>query len=354
MEFDVSSLLIALIGLLVFSLIWLWQYRKRRMTAALIFSNTSQLQASGDSWRIQARKILIILRVFVLILLLIAFARPRKGLETIQTAKEGVAIQMIIDRSSSMKEPFTYLGQEIDRLEGVKQVFEAFILGNKETLPGRPNDMIGLTSFAGFVEENSPLTLDHQNIVNFARTITPAIKIEDGTMIGDALYYSTLRLIAVDELLKKDKKSETDYEIKSKIIILLTDGQQTRGGMSPIDAAHFAKENDIKIYTIAIADSAELYQKKDTLLGQFFSLNPMQVDTQLIEEVAGITGGWFAKAKSGEGLIKIYEKINQLEKSRFEEKFTVFKEQFLPFVYAGLILLILELILSQTLFRKIP
>jgi Ca-activated chloride channel homolog len=353
MEFDVSSLLIALTGLLIFALLWLWQYRRKRKTAAIVFSGVKQLRESGKSWRIQFRKTLVLLRILALIVLLIAFTRPRKGLETIQTAKEGIAIQMIIDRSSSMKEPFTYQGQEMDRLEGVKQVFEAFVLGNKNTLPGRPNDMIGLTSFAGFVEENTPLTLDHQNIVNFARTITPAIKIEDGTMIGDALYYTALRLVAVDELLKKAEKDESDYHVKSKIIILLTDGQQTRGGMSPIEAANFAKDNDIKVYTIAIADS-ELYQKNNSLLGQFFSLNPSQVDTQLIEEVARITGGLFAKAKSGEGLIKIYEKINQLEKSKFEEKFTTFKEQFMFFVYIGLGLLMLELVLSQTLFRKIP
>ena len=133
----------------------------------------------------------------------------------------------------------------------------------------------------------------------------------------------------------------------------MTDGQQTRGGMNPVEAANFAKDNDIKIYTIAIADS-ELYQKNNSLLGQFFSLNPTQVDTQLIEEVARLTGGLFAKAKSGEGLIKIYEKINQLEKSIFEEKFTTFKEQFMLFVYLGMALLLLELVLSQTLFRKIP
>lgn len=353
MEFDISSLLIALFGLLLFILLWLWQYRRKRRTAALVFSSLRQLKESGKSWRIKFRKTLVLLRMLVLIALLIAFARPRKGLETIQTAKEGIAIQMVIDRSSSMKEPFTYQGKEMDRLEGVKEVFKAFVLGNDDTLPGRPNDMIGLTSFAGFVEENTPLTLDHQNIVNFARTITPAIKIEDGTMIGDAIYYSALRLVAVDELLKKAEKGDADYHVKSKIIILLTDGQQTRGGMNPVEAANFAKDNDIKIYTIAIADS-ELYQKNNSLLGQFFSLNPTQVDTQLIEEVARLTGGLFAKAKSGEGLIKIYEKINQLEKSIFEEKFTTFKEQFMLFVYLGMALLLLELVLSQTLFRKIP
>lgn len=353
MALDINSLLAALICLLIFSLIWMWQIRRNKMQASLLFSSVSLINKTERSWKSQLRWILTFLRVLALLMLLIAFTRPRQGLETIQTAKEGIAIQMVIDRSSSMKEPFTYNGRETDRLEGVKQVFEAFVLGDKDTLPGRMNDMIGLTSFAGFVEENAPLTLDHQNIVNFARTITPAIKIEDGTMIGDALYYASLRLVAVDELLKKANENQADYSVKSKIIILLTDGQQTRGGRNPVEAARFAKENAIKIYTIAIADS-ELYQKNSSILGQFFSLNPRQVDTSLIEEVARITGGLFSKADSGEGLIKIYEQINLMEKSKFEEKFTTFKEQFMIFVFIGFAILILELILSQTIFRKLP
>ncbi|MBT4285715.1 MAG: VWA domain-containing protein [Deltaproteobacteria bacterium] len=229
----------------------------------------------------------------------------------------------------------------------IKKVFGDKVKSNKVFI----NWYSGNISFPEKSKENKIIRWD----VVFERIFLyeTAIKIEDGTMIGDALYYAVLRLVAVDELLKKAGKSEPDYHVKSKIIILLTDGQQTRGGMNPIEAANFAKENNIKIYTIAIADS-ELYQKNNTLLGQFFSLNPSQVDTRLIEEVAGITGGLFSKAKSGEGLIKIYEKINLLEKSKFEEKFTTYKEQFRLFVYLGLGLLVLELILSQTLFRKIP
>lgn len=274
-------------------------------------------------------------------------------MEIIRTSKEGIAVQMVIDRSSSMQEPLKYQGEELDRLEVVKRVFKEFVLGNKQELKGRSSDMIGLTSFAGFVEENAPLTLDHNTIVNFARTITPAVRIEDGTMIGDALYFATLRLISVDELLKKASEKNNDYKINSKIIILLTDGQQTKGGMNPAEAAKFSKENGIKIYTIAITSDSN-YVRKDSLFGQFFSMANRQLDTTLLEQVAEITGGTFAKASSGEALVEIYQQIDLLEKSKFEEAFTTYKEQFPFFVFIGLGLLVLEIVLSQTIFRKIP
>ena len=330
-----------------------WRHRRGKQTAAISFSTVQQLKTTRSSWRIKGRQVLPILRVLAVLSLLFAFCRPQRGLEIVRTAREGIAIQMVIDRSSSMKEPLEYRGEELNRLEVVKRVFQEFVQGNKAELKGRHNDMIGLTSFAGFVEENAPLTLDHGTLVNFARTITPAIRIEDGTMIGDALYYSTLRLIAVDELLRKAGERDHSYKVKSKIIILLTDGQQTRGGKDPIEAAEFARENKIKVYTIAIS-SDKTYARKNSIFGQFFSLMERPLDTTMLERVAAITGGVFSKASSGEALVKIYQNIDRLEKSAFSENFTTYKEIFPRFVLLGMSLLCLELILSQTLLRKIP
>jgi len=353
MKFDFFSSIVAGSIFLIFMVLFLVFRRSRQATAALRYSNIGQIQATGTSWKVNFRWLLPLLRISAIIFLLIAFARPQQGLEIIRTAKEGIAVQMVIDRSSSMKEPLKYQGEELDRLEVVKRVFKEFVLGNKQELKGRNSDMIGLTSFAGFVEENAPLTLDHNTIVNFARTITPAVRIEDGTMIGDAIYFATLRLISVDELLKKAGEKNNDYKVNSKIIILLTDGQQTRGGMNPVEAAKFAKENGIKVYTIAITNDSS-YTRKDSLFGQFFSLGNRQLDTTLLEQVAETTGAIFAKASSGEALVEIYKQIDQLEKSKFEENFTTYKEQFSFFVLIGLGLLFLEIILAQTVFRKIP
>ena len=350
MEFDLPASILAACTLLVFLLLG---FRRRKLTTAIFFSNSSHLQQAGSSWRVRWRKLLPILRIISVSLLLVAFARPQQGLEVIRTAKEGIAIQMVIDRSSSMKEEMDYEGSTLNRLSVVKQVFRKFILGNREKLRGRSNDMIGLMSFAGFAEENSPLTLDHQSLVNLAQTITPAARIEDGTMIGDGLYYAALRLISVDQLLARAGEKNSAYKVKSKIIILLTDGQQTQGGRSPLEAAEFARENGIKVYTIAITDGGN-YQKQNSLLGGFFSLGQQPIDTSLIQKVAEITGGIFAKASSGEALLEIYQKVDMLEKSDFEERFTTYKEQFPVFVAIALSLLLLEIILSQTLFRKIP
>ncbi len=353
MKFDWFSSAVAGGVLLIFLLLLYWRYRSGKRTAALRFSSVRDLKAAGSTWRVNFRWLLMLLRVLAIVALLVAFSRPQKGLETIRTAKEGIAIQMVIDRSSSMKQPLEYKGQESDRLQVVKQVFEEFVRGNKQDLKGRGNDMIGLTSFAGFVEENAPLTLDHGTLVSFARTIRPAARIEDGTMIGDAIYFATLRLISVDELLRKAGEKNNDYKVKSKIIIVLTDGQQTPGGMGPDEAAEFARDNGIKVYTIAITSDAN-YQRRDSLFGRLFSLSDRRLDTTLLEQVAGMTGGVFAKASSGEALKKIYLQIDQLEKSEFEESFTTYRELFPIFVYAALGLLILEIVLSQTVFRKAP
>ncbi len=353
MKFDFFALSIAGGGFLIFILLLILTQTRRKSVATLRYSGIDHLRAAGFSWRVRFRRVLLLLRLSAILLFLIAFARPQKGLEMIRTSKEGIAIQMVIDRSSSMKNPMAYKGKESDRLDVVKEVLEVFLKGNEGELKGRIDDMVGLSSFAGFVEENAPLTLDHNTLISFARTIRPASRIEDGTMIGDAIYYSTLRLISVDELLQNADEKDNEYEVKSKIIILLTDGQQTRGGKDPVEASEFAKENGIKIYTIAIVSEGN-YKQQNSIFGQFFSLMDNRLDTSLLERVAEITGGKFAKATSGESLVKIYEQIDQLEKSKFNESFTTYKEIFPLFVTIGFCLLILEQILSQTLFRKIP
>ena len=353
MKFDLISAAVAGGVFIVFIMTLIWRYRSGQYTAALRYSDTNQLNFAGSSWRVRLRWVPVALRILAVGSLLIAFARPQLGLEIIRTAREGIAIQMVIDRSSSMLQPMTLNGDESNRLQVVKEVFREFVVGGRGGLEGRSNDMIGLTSFAGFVEENAPLTLDHDTLVNFAQTIRPASRVEDGTMIGDALYFSTLRLISVDELLKQAEEKNNTYKVKSKIIILLTDGQQTPGGQHPLEAAEFARSNGIKVYTVAITSDSK-YVKRDSLLGQFFSFQGRELDTTLLEQIAERTGGMFAKASSGEMLLKIYNQIDQMEKSQFAEKFTTFKEQFPMFIFLALIFLMGEIVLRQTLFRKIP
>lgn len=355
MEFNITEAIISGVLFTLYIWVYIFRYKRKKITAPLLFSNTTHFTATGKTWRVRFSFIPTALRIIAILFLLIGFSRPRLGTEVIKTAREGIAIQMVVDRSSSMTQNIQYNGEESTRLEVVKKVFEKFILGDNDTLKGRPNDMIGLSSFAGFVDENAPLSLDHQSVVNLARTVQPAIRTEDGTMIGDAIYYAALRLVAVEQLLQKNttKTANAPYSIKSKIMILLTDGEQTRGGFDPIEAAKFAKKHNIKVYTIAITDD-QASPKSSSIFGSFFSNINREVDTRFLQTAAKITGGLFEKASSGEALENIYQKIDKMEKSHFDEQFTTYKEQFPLFIYAALFVLLFELLLRQVVFRKLP
>jgi Ca-activated chloride channel family protein len=353
MKFDLFTSLVSVAILLLYGGLLFWRIGKRGRTIPLRFSNTQQITLTTVTWKAKYRWILVALRILTLLALLIAFSRPQKGVEVVKTARQGIAIQMVIDRSSSMQKEMSYKGRMYSRLEVVKKVFAKFVAGDGDKLKGRNNDLIGLISFAGFTEENAPLTLDHQSLINFTNTISPAARIEDGTMIGDALYYSTLRLIGIDNILNEGREDKSLYQIKSRVILLLTDGQQTQGGKSPLEAAEFAKKNGIKIYTIAITDNSA-YQQQQSLFGSFFTFAERPLDTSLLEEVAAITKGKFSQASSGEALVDIYHNIDTLEKSSFEERFTTYKEQYQVFVMLGLLFLGLEFFLAHTLLRKIP
>jgi Ca-activated chloride channel family protein len=210
-------------------------------------------------------------------------------------------------------------------------------------LEGRSNDLVGLGTFAGFLEENVPLTLDHFTLIDFLKDVKLAQRYEDGTFIGDAVYQSVLRLISIDQFLSN---GDQDYKIKSKIIVLLTDGQHTKGSFPPLDAAKFAQDNNIKIYTIAI-------QGQEAIQGSRALLFPV-LDTSILEDMAKITGGIFSKASSGESLKAIYEKIDKLEKSKISDSTLVKKEWFPLFLKISIFLFLLHLFLKYFVIRKVP
>jgi len=275
---------------------------------------------------------------------------------------EGVAIQMVVDRSSSMREPMSYKGEQLSRFEVVQQVLRDFVLGDKRALKGRRNDLIGLTSFAAFVQDNCPLTLDHDNAVAYVENMeavrTPRgafADADDGTAIGDAIYHAVLRLVNAEQELEEAAKLRPGYTIKSKIIIMLTDGQQTYGELLPQQAAEFAKENGIKVYTIAVVDRGDVRRVDDDFFGAFLRAGEA-VDTRDIREVATITGGQFGEATDGESLKRIYAKIDKLERSRFQEHVQDYDEHFDAWwaVPMGLALFLGEIAGRNTLFRRVP
>lgn len=344
-------LLLLLIPLLVYVEL------RRNRRGAMRFSTTAFAGAADASWRRRFHRLPLMLRLAALALFVIALARPQMGLEKIYDISRGIAIEMVVDRSSSMSENMEFEGRTLNRLQVVKEVFAEFVRGNDDALAGRPNDLVGMVSFARYADTICPLTLAHDALLHFIDSIhLVRSKAEDGTAIGDALMLAAARLkTAEDDLQRYAEVNETPgkvYQIKSKIIILLTDGHSNRGQNSPLEAAKLARQWGIKIYTIGVGGEAQV------MIPGLFGLKipaGQAVDSKTLEAIAETTGGMFRLAEDAEALRAIYREIDQLEKSEVESiRHVDYRENFPPFALAGLLLLILELLLANTLFRKIP
>ena len=292
------------------------------------------------------------LRYAAVTVLVVALARPQSGMEQVRRITEGVAIEIVIDRSGSMGAEILFEGEQMSRLEGVKRVVREFIYGNDRRLRGRSNDLIGLVTFARFAETVLPLTLSHTGVSGFLSTIDIVrTEEEDGTAIGDALALAAARLQTAEALLPSDPTDAPDrYQIKSKAIILLTDGRNNFGRRAPLDAARLAEEWGIKIYSIGIGDS------EIRTSGSPFQLpSTHAVDAQTLNSIAETTGGVFRLAEGSASLRDIFQEIDRLEKSEIVSlRYLDFRELFIPFAFAGMILLAIEVILSCTIFRRLP
>jgi len=311
--------------------------------AALLYSSTEQFHAIAPSLRHRLRQGLPVLRLAVLALIVLALARPQKGQEPIRESAKGIAIEMVLDASGSMRaEDMNLGGQRMNRLEAVKQVFRDFVAGEKG-LDGRPNDVIGMVSFARYPEARCPLTLDHGVLLELVKgTEIVTDPREDGTAIGEAMALSLERI--------KDAKA------RSKVMILLTDGQNNVGNAKPLDAAKIAKALDVKIYTIG-AGTRGLAPMPVTLPTGETVLQSVRVDIDeaTLKEIAATTGGRYFRATDGESLRSIYKEIDAMERVETESvKFLDYKELFPLFLFPGLGLLALEHLLACTWFRRVP
>jgi Ca-activated chloride channel family protein len=328
----------------------------RGKRGAIGFSSTRNAAKSGRSWRHRLYQTPTALRILALIALTVALARPQSGREEILDISKGVAIEMVIDRSGSMAAEMEYQGKHMTRLAVVKEVFEEFVLGNGKKLAGRPNDLIGMITFARYPDTVCPLTLAHGALKPFLDTIhLVQIEAEDGTAIGDALALAAARLKKADETLAAQRnKNKHAYQIKSKVIILLSDGENNAGKRDPLQAADLAAEWGIKVYTIAITGGIAV-QSIQTPFGMYKLPVDNRVDTTVLQKIAEKTGGQFWKADDADSLAVIYKHIDESEKSEFESiKYIDYTESFLPFALVALALIGGEVILNGTVFRKIP
>jgi len=307
-------------------------------------------------------------RLLCLGLLIVALARPRKGTVLSEIATEGVAIQAVVDHSGSMQTEMDYYGERLNRLEAVKKVLADFIIGDKQGLAGRSSDLIGLITFARYADTTCPLVLSHNVLLEFLKeTAIVRLRSEDGTAIGDALALAAARLKKAEEEIEQrrmrlglsrgqesEEKQEPGFKIKSKAIILLTDGRHNAGQYDPLQAAELAKEWGIKIYTIGIG-SAQSYTTIQTMMGSFKVPTNQELDEGLLKAIAEKTGGFYSRADDAEALHEIVEKIDRLEKTEVKSiQYTQYAERFGPWTAGALLLLALEMLAGCTVFRKIP
>ena len=354
-----------LLLLLVLPVVAYLTLRKRR-TAAVRFPTLVDMRSCSLSWRVRFRPFLTVARLLCAGLLIVALARPRKGTVLSEIATEGVAIEAVVDRSGSMQTEMDYYGQKLNRLEVVKKVLSDFIEGDKKDLGGRSGDLVGLITFARYADTKCPLVHGHNVLTEFLRkTEIVSIRSEDGTAIGDAVALAAARLQKAEEEFEQRKaqlassgeeisdSEESGFRIKSKVIVLLTDGINNAGQYDPLEAAELAKGWGIKVYTIGIG-SAQAYVTVQTPLGTYKTAG-QNLDEGLLKAIAENTGGFYGRADDAEALRQIVEKIDELEKTEVKSiQYTQFAERFGPWTLAALLLLGAEVLAGCTVFRKIP
>lgn len=317
-----------LLVLLIPMILW-YVFKEKRSHADLQFSSLQAFKGMNHTGRIWLRHVLFALEVLAILFLVIALARPQSSNSWQTYTSEGIDIVLAIDISGSM------LARDFkpDRLEAAKDVATKFILE-------RPQDKIGLVIFAGESFTQCPLTTDQAVLVNLLREVKSGI-IEDGTAIGLGLANAVNRL--------------KDSPAKSKVVILLTDGVNNRGAIAPATAAELAKAFGIRVYTIGVGTYGEAPYPVQTPFGIQMQKIPVEIDEDVLRQIADLTGGKYFRATDNDKLTQIYAEIDQLEKSKIEVKhFSKKDEQYFLFGLIGMALLILQVLFRYTLLRKIP
>jgi Ca-activated chloride channel homolog len=351
------ALLFLVIPLLLGALAFLRRFGGRHAT--IRFSSLAPFRGVPPTARLRLRIAVPLSRAAALAFLVLALMRPQKGTEMSPESSKGISILMTVDRSGSMETPdFEIDDKAVSRMDAVKKVFRDFVKGGG-SLKGRPNDEIGLVTFSGYPVPVAPLTLDHGAVLQFLdhiETFQPrrnertgryledeeTIQEETRTAMGDGL------ALAVDRM--KDLKS------KSKLIILLSDGVSNFGQIQPEEAAELAKTYGIKVYTIGIGQSGTVLREiEDPFFGKRKVPMRSELDEGTLRRVAEVTGGKYWNAATTGALEEVYGEIDKLERSEIESaRFYRFDEKFQWAALPALALLVIEVLLAQTVFRRIP
>jgi Ca-activated chloride channel family protein len=319
--------LLILVPLIVAWYFWKGRFGKPELT----ISSLAGFAQRKESIVVKLMHLPIILRSLTVALLIVALARPQTKLSWQDMSTEGIDIVLAMDLSPSM------LAKDLkpNRLEAAKSVAIEFI-------DGRETDRIGLVVFSGEAFTQCPLTIDHSVLKNLLTSVEPNF-LADGTAIGMGLATGVNRL--------------RESKANSKVIILITDGENNVGSISPLTAAEIAQKYGIRVYTIGVGTKGMAYSPYSRLPnGEFiFDYVPVKIDEPLLKEISKMTNGKYFRATNNAGLADIYKQIDLLEKTKFDvTEFRKKKEEFWPFAFFAALLLCLEWLLRNTLMRSIP
>ena len=332
MEFANKEYFLLLI-LLVPYLLWYFLYNKRS-EPTMRMSDTFAYRFAHKSFRMHLLHLPMVLRCITYVLLVCILARPQTHNSWDNKTVEGIDIMLAMDVSTSM------LAEDLkpNRLEAAKNVAAEFIAG-------RPNDNIGLTIFAGESFTQCPMTTDHTSLLNMLQSVRTDIAakgiISDGTAIGMGLANAVSRL--------KSSKA------KSKVVILLTDGSNNMGDISPMTSAEIAKSLGIRVYTIAVGTNKVAPYPVPVAGGVQYVNMPVEIDTKTLSSIAEITNGNAYRATNNRELAQIYKDIDKLEKTKMNVKrFSKRYEAYQPFALLAVVVFLLEILLRTTYLRRIP
>ncbi|HWO23637.1 MAG TPA: VWA domain-containing protein [Kofleriaceae bacterium] len=317
-------------------------YWSSRGAGRVVFSSLRALPAGGQTWRTRVAWLPDALAALAVAALVIALAGPRAGDKNARIRREGIAVMMAVDISGSMRAlDLSQKNRELTRLDAVKQVFEQFALGGGG-LDGRADDAIGLVAFAKYAETRSPITLDHGNLATAARQLDFAPEDEDGTALGAGLQLAVERL--------------REFTARSKIAILLTDGQSNVHEISEESAIDDAVKAGIKVYTIGAGTVGSAPMRVDLGDGQQRLVHTqVSIDEATLRKIADRTGGQYFRATDNASLRQIYAQIDRLERTTLEEeRFTEYHQFYGWFAAAAMGLVVAALLLRGTVLRRLP
>jgi len=315
--------------LLLIPMIAWYVWKQKKAGASIQFSSDMGFARIPKSWKYYFRHSVFVLLLLSLSAMIAALARPQSSNSWQNVTTEGIDIVIALDISSSM----LAMDFQPNRLEAAKDVATQFI-------SGRTNDKIGLVVFSGESFTQCPLTTDHATVINLFKNIESGM-IEDGTAIGNGLATAVARL-----------KESTAI---SKVVILLTDGENNRGEIAPVTAAELAKTYGIRVYTVGVGTIGTAPYPMQTPFGIQVRDVEVKIDEQTLQKIASTTDGEYFRATNNNKLAEIYKEIDKLEKSKIDVKeFSKKEEEYLKYALAGAFLLLMALFLKTTIFRNIP